>query len=180
MTTPVARGVAYGQQLTNHMEEFLGDNFTVPLRPGGRPRPQLLLERRGDPRSRPRSVAAASSNCESTASRSTRERRTRWRRSADPVIPNATSKLRVPVPGRRGRRRYDTCRRHRRVSRGTLARRLRGDGASRDRRGWRPSPEHARRRAVSVYPARRRLRGRRGVLRDVHDTAQEHVSRCRA
>jgi len=24
MTTPVARGVAYGQQLTNHMEEFLG------------------------------------------------------------------------------------------------------------------------------------------------------------
>jgi len=28
MTTPVARGVAYGQQLTNHMEEFLGDNFT--------------------------------------------------------------------------------------------------------------------------------------------------------
>jgi len=52
MTTPVARGVAYGQQLTNHMEEFLGDNFhTVPLRPGGRPRPQLLLERRGDPRS---------------------------------------------------------------------------------------------------------------------------------
>jgi 2',3'-cyclic-nucleotide 2'-phosphodiesterase (5'-nucleotidase family) len=28
MTTPVARGVAYGQQLTNHMEEFLEDNFT--------------------------------------------------------------------------------------------------------------------------------------------------------
>jgi 2',3'-cyclic-nucleotide 2'-phosphodiesterase (5'-nucleotidase family) len=28
MTTPVARGVAYGQQLTSHMEEFLEDNFT--------------------------------------------------------------------------------------------------------------------------------------------------------
>ncbi|QFU84328.1 5'-nucleotidase C-terminal domain-containing protein [Natronorubrum aibiense] len=28
MATPVARGVAYGQQLTNHMEEFLEDNFT--------------------------------------------------------------------------------------------------------------------------------------------------------
>ncbi|WP_410767528.1 hypothetical protein [Haloferax sp. DFSO60] len=28
MTTPVARGVAYGQQLTNHMEKFLEDNFT--------------------------------------------------------------------------------------------------------------------------------------------------------
>jgi len=40
--------------------------------------------------------------------------------------------------------------------------------------------QNTRRRAVSVYPARRRLRGRRGVLRDVHDTAQEHVSRCRA
>jgi len=43
MTTPVARGVAYGQQLTNHMEEFLGDNFTpYPYDQGGRPRPQLL------------------------------------------------------------------------------------------------------------------------------------------
>jgi len=52
MTTPVARGVAYGQQLTNHMEEFLGDNFTpYPYDQEGRPRPQLLLERRGDPRS---------------------------------------------------------------------------------------------------------------------------------
>ncbi|WP_433629261.1 bifunctional metallophosphatase/5'-nucleotidase [Halomicrococcus sp. NG-SE-24] len=28
MATPVARGVAYGQQLTSHMEEFLEDNFT--------------------------------------------------------------------------------------------------------------------------------------------------------
>ena len=28
MTTPVARGVAYGQQLTSHMEVFLEDNFT--------------------------------------------------------------------------------------------------------------------------------------------------------
>ncbi|WP_373189344.1 5'-nucleotidase C-terminal domain-containing protein [Halolamina sp.] len=28
MTTPVARGVAYGQQLTNQMEEFLVDNFS--------------------------------------------------------------------------------------------------------------------------------------------------------
>jgi 2',3'-cyclic-nucleotide 2'-phosphodiesterase (5'-nucleotidase family) len=28
MTAPVARGVAYGQQLTNHMEAFLQDNFT--------------------------------------------------------------------------------------------------------------------------------------------------------
>jgi 2',3'-cyclic-nucleotide 2'-phosphodiesterase (5'-nucleotidase family) len=28
MTTPIARGVAYGQQLTNHMEKFLEDNFT--------------------------------------------------------------------------------------------------------------------------------------------------------
>nr|WP_233341102.1 5'-nucleotidase C-terminal domain-containing protein [Haloprofundus sp. MHR1] len=28
MTTPVARGVAYGQQLTSHMEAFLEDNFT--------------------------------------------------------------------------------------------------------------------------------------------------------
>ncbi|MFD1599962.1 bifunctional metallophosphatase/5'-nucleotidase [Halobellus rarus] len=28
MTAPVARGVAYGQQLTSHMEEFLEDNFT--------------------------------------------------------------------------------------------------------------------------------------------------------
>ncbi|WP_049894293.1 bifunctional metallophosphatase/5'-nucleotidase [Salinarchaeum sp. Harcht-Bsk1] len=28
MATPVARGVAYGQQLTSHMESFLEDNFT--------------------------------------------------------------------------------------------------------------------------------------------------------
>lgn len=28
MVTPVARGVAYGQQLTSHMEDFLVDNFT--------------------------------------------------------------------------------------------------------------------------------------------------------
>jgi 2',3'-cyclic-nucleotide 2'-phosphodiesterase (5'-nucleotidase family) len=28
MATPVARGIAYGQQLTSHMEEFLEDNFT--------------------------------------------------------------------------------------------------------------------------------------------------------
>ncbi|WP_458207905.1 bifunctional metallophosphatase/5'-nucleotidase [Haladaptatus sp. NG-SE-30] len=28
MATPVARGVAYGQQLTSHMEDFLVDNFT--------------------------------------------------------------------------------------------------------------------------------------------------------
>ncbi|MBX0298279.1 5'-nucleotidase C-terminal domain-containing protein [Haloarcula nitratireducens] len=28
MAAPVARGVAYGQQLTSHMEEFLEDNFT--------------------------------------------------------------------------------------------------------------------------------------------------------
>jgi 2',3'-cyclic-nucleotide 2'-phosphodiesterase (5'-nucleotidase family) len=28
MTAPVARGVAYGQQIRNHMEEFLTDNFT--------------------------------------------------------------------------------------------------------------------------------------------------------
>jgi len=28
MTTPIARGVAYGQQLTSHMEAFLEDNFT--------------------------------------------------------------------------------------------------------------------------------------------------------
>jgi len=90
MTTPVARGVAYGQQLTNHMEEFLGDNFT--------PYPYDQEDGR---------VRNFSSNVEVTLDPTAKRGRrlvelridgepvdpeeTRWRRSADPVIPNATS-----------------------------------------------------------------------------------------
>jgi len=91
MTTPVARGVAYGQQLTNHMEEFLGDNFTpYPYdQEDGRVRNfSSNVEVTLDPTAkRGRRLV----ELRSTASRSTRRRRTRWRRSADPVIPNATS-----------------------------------------------------------------------------------------
>jgi len=72
MTTPVARGVAYGQQLTNHMEEFLGDNFTpYPYdQEDGRVRNfssnvEVTLDPTAKRGRRP-------SNCESTASRSTR------------------------------------------------------------------------------------------------------------